>query len=221
MLSHVPRLPFSLDPLIAEAKRRMRRRRLLGAALVLALAGVAAAATFALRGASGPSQGSATGSFSNVSFSAPAGWTRVEWSCWLGPFPRMVLFTTARPTPTCGDGTFPPRERLGRDGVAVWLVLPAPPLNVRTVTRPNARIGGQPARIASPPAGGLGGSQWVTCAAGPRRLLGARIEDPGYSDSRIVVRRGVLSVAAVVCGPDYAKGETAVRQMLANLRFTT
>jgi hypothetical protein len=35
----VPRLPFSLDPLIAEAKRRMRRRRLILAALVLLGAG--------------------------------------------------------------------------------------------------------------------------------------------------------------------------------------
>jgi hypothetical protein len=39
MTSQAPRLPFSLDPLIAEAKRRMRRRRLLVAALVLAAAG--------------------------------------------------------------------------------------------------------------------------------------------------------------------------------------
>jgi len=43
MTIHAVRLPFSLDPLIAEAKRRMRRRRLLVAAvLVVALAGTAA-----------------------------------------------------------------------------------------------------------------------------------------------------------------------------------
>ena len=36
MTSHAPRLPFSLDPLIAEAKRRARRRWL-GIALILAL----------------------------------------------------------------------------------------------------------------------------------------------------------------------------------------
>jgi hypothetical protein len=29
----------------------------------------------------------------------------------------------------------------------------------------------------------------------------------------------VLAVRAVVCGPDYAKGEAAVRQMLASIRF--
>jgi hypothetical protein len=43
MTLRVARLPFSLDPLLAEAKRRMRRRRLLVAAvLVLAAGGIAA-----------------------------------------------------------------------------------------------------------------------------------------------------------------------------------
>lgn len=45
--------PFSLDPLIAEAKRRMRRRRLLTAAIVAALAAGAAGANLALTGRSG------------------------------------------------------------------------------------------------------------------------------------------------------------------------
>ncbi len=49
--THVPRLSFSLDPLIAEAKRRMRQRRLLAAALVLAAA--ATGGFFALRGSNG------------------------------------------------------------------------------------------------------------------------------------------------------------------------
>src|SRR4051812_47466190 len=39
MTAWVRRVPFSLDPLIAEAKRRARRRRLLGAVLLLVLAG--------------------------------------------------------------------------------------------------------------------------------------------------------------------------------------
>ena len=43
MTVHVSRLPFSLDPLITEAKRRMRRRRLFVAAvLVFVFAGTAA-----------------------------------------------------------------------------------------------------------------------------------------------------------------------------------
>jgi hypothetical protein len=44
VLTHVPRLPFSLDPLIAEARRRMRRRRVLLAALVVGLLAAVGAA---------------------------------------------------------------------------------------------------------------------------------------------------------------------------------
>jgi hypothetical protein len=52
MTLRVPRLPFSLDPLIAEAKRRARRRRLL---LTLGVAaGGAVAVTFALQSGAGP-----------------------------------------------------------------------------------------------------------------------------------------------------------------------
>jgi len=51
MTAHVPRLPFSLDPLIAEAKRRARQRRFLlavvGAVVALAVGG----AVFATRSA--------------------------------------------------------------------------------------------------------------------------------------------------------------------------
>jgi hypothetical protein len=49
MASTAPRLPASLDPLVAEAKRRARIRRLLLAAAAIAVAG-AVGATFALRG---------------------------------------------------------------------------------------------------------------------------------------------------------------------------
>jgi hypothetical protein len=44
MTVRVPRLPFSLDPLMAEAKRRMRRRRAWRAASLILIAGIAAAA---------------------------------------------------------------------------------------------------------------------------------------------------------------------------------
>jgi hypothetical protein len=42
MTAHIPRLPFSLDPLMAEAKRRARQRRFLSTLVVLALIGGAA-----------------------------------------------------------------------------------------------------------------------------------------------------------------------------------
>jgi hypothetical protein len=39
MTANVPRLPFSLDPLMAEAKRRMRKRRVLVAVLAVLIGG--------------------------------------------------------------------------------------------------------------------------------------------------------------------------------------
>jgi hypothetical protein len=65
MLDSVLRLPFSLDPLIAEAKRRMRRRRLALAFLLVALAGGATATAFALGGSAG-SSGASGGAPSNA-----------------------------------------------------------------------------------------------------------------------------------------------------------
>lgn len=53
MTLHAFRLPFGFDPLIAEAKRRMRRRRLLAGAAFLVFALIVAGATFGL-GSQGP-----------------------------------------------------------------------------------------------------------------------------------------------------------------------
>jgi hypothetical protein len=55
MTLRVPHLPFSLDPLIAEARRRARRRRLLFALGVAA--GAAVAVTFGLQSGGSPSHG--------------------------------------------------------------------------------------------------------------------------------------------------------------------
>ena len=51
MTAHAGRLRFSLDPLIAEAKRRMRKRRVLILIVVVLLGGGAAGAAVALRSA--------------------------------------------------------------------------------------------------------------------------------------------------------------------------
>jgi hypothetical protein len=64
VLTHLPRRPFSLDPLIAEAKRRMRRRRaLLAVAAVVVLGGGAAGATLAFGGGSGVVPGASAASY--------------------------------------------------------------------------------------------------------------------------------------------------------------
>jgi hypothetical protein len=58
MTVRVPRLPFSLDPLMAEAKRRMRRRRLWMAAALILIGGIAAAvASMATSGGPGSTGG--------------------------------------------------------------------------------------------------------------------------------------------------------------------
>jgi hypothetical protein len=50
MTAHLPRLPFSLDPLMAEAKRRARQRRLLVTLVALAVVAAGAVLGFELRG---------------------------------------------------------------------------------------------------------------------------------------------------------------------------
>lgn len=52
MTVHVPGLPFSLDPLMAEAKRRMRKRRVHIAVLVVLIGGGASGAGVALTSSS-------------------------------------------------------------------------------------------------------------------------------------------------------------------------
>jgi hypothetical protein len=53
MIARVPRLPLSLDPLLAEAKRRMRKRRVLLAAFAVLVAGGAAGAATVMTSTSG------------------------------------------------------------------------------------------------------------------------------------------------------------------------
>jgi len=50
MTAHIPRLPFALDPLIAEAKRRARQRRLLVVLVVVVVVAAAAVLTVEQRG---------------------------------------------------------------------------------------------------------------------------------------------------------------------------
>jgi hypothetical protein len=68
MVGALSRNQFSFDPLIAEAQRRMKRRRLVVAALAIALIG-GAGITLALRGPSG----SSTLAVGALKFTAPSG----------------------------------------------------------------------------------------------------------------------------------------------------
>lgn len=146
MALHVPSLPFSLDPLLAEAKRRMRRRQLSGAALALLLAASMAAVIMVSRspvkGGPLPSVGLAHGYRSRLGWSMryPSG-MHVEHAAGSGISFGVdeVTFSSFRSKPgvlvrTIPNGqsirTVPPRARFGtfpRNGIAVrvlWLVGP-------------------------------------------------------------------------------------------------
>jgi hypothetical protein len=83
MTTHVPRLPFSLDPLIAEAKRRMRRRRLLLLAAVL-IAIATAASVIAALSPGGPGSGPPNGGGA-LSARARVGAVRIDPAGAVGP----------------------------------------------------------------------------------------------------------------------------------------
>jgi len=208
MTVHARHLPFSLDPVIAEAKRRMRQRRLLVAGLVVALA-VVAGATLALRGPGGSSpgsagagHGSAVANINGLSLSYPAAWKRVEWNCWSG-LSNYLLLTTARPTPTCG-AALPPPERLERDGVAVWFGTAAP---LRGRVNPSIVW-----RLNPAPIGLWAGTDRVTCApgAGAPWRLGTRLQHGLYA----------VIGAAVICGPHYGRNKATLQRVLGSSFFT-
>jgi len=80
MTLHVPRLPFSLDPLMAEAKRRARQRRALVALIAALLAAGAAAGGYFLLGPGGPSKPPVASAVTSSSgfmrqYNSPLGWS--------------------------------------------------------------------------------------------------------------------------------------------------
>ncbi len=81
MTLHIPRLPFTFDPLIAEAKRRMRRRRFPVAVAIVAVAGTAVGLTLTLRspGSSGQTPVSLP---SYPGFTSIPGLTKIASSSW-------------------------------------------------------------------------------------------------------------------------------------------
>lgn len=107
MTTRVTRLPFSLDPLIAEAKRRMRRRRSL--TLAVLLVAVALGGALALRlSPSGPGSNGSTGTaaatrlsshgIGGVHIGATKAQTVAELSRLFGPPSRRFISDACGPT---------------------------------------------------------------------------------------------------------------------------
>jgi len=196
------------------------RRGLLIAAVVLliALGGAAAGLILSLGTASADGRSLARANFPGyqVAFRYPSAWHREDW-CWSGTavFP-VTLLTTADAVPPCREPTalaagtsFPPPQLLGSDGVAVWWA--SADGRALVGVKPNARVGGEPARITVR----RGAYSGVTCVGkgAATRVLSAEIRGPSSSVPR-------FHVGAVICGPDLASGEADARQMLASVRFT-
>jgi len=186
--------------------------------LLIVLGGAAAGVILSLGTASADGRSLARASFPGyqVAFRYPSAWHREDW-CWSGTavFP-VTLLTTADAVPPCQEPTalaagtpFPPPQLLGSDGVAVWWA--SADGRALVGVEPNARVGGEPARITA-----RGGAHsGVTCVGkgAAARVLSAEIRGPSPSVPR-------FHVGAVICGPDLASGEADVREMLASVRFT-
>lgn len=149
-----------------------------------------------------------------VSFRTPHGWTRVNW-CWTGVnVEPIALLTTARPAPRCTKPTagvgvsFPPVERLGRNGVGVALALEA--IFPGEQTRWNTRVDGRPAYVSVSHR-----RADAACGAGIR----ADVRHVGFRRPRF--QNTMFTAVAVICGPDLAAGETAFRRILRSVRFTS
>jgi hypothetical protein len=202
---------------------RSRKRLVVGAVVVaLALGGGAAGAILSLTGGGG-NDGLTQASFPGfqLSFRYPPDWKRKNW-CWIGTtvFP-LTLLTTAPAVPPCepnnqfGEGTpLPPPQRLGRDDVTAWWF--ASSRAIPAGLQSNASVDGRATRISvrQEPTRRTS-SSYVNCRNGKtQRFLTAQIE--GSSDTRVKQ----IQLGAVICGPHFAAGEAAVRQMLDSVRFT-
>jgi hypothetical protein len=223
MLASFPRLPFSLDPLMAEAKRRARQRRALIAFGVVLLAGPALGLTLAFRSPGNGSPGGApSGGLSSANYSQwgvslryPSGWARLQCKAWT-VVGGISLLTNARPAPTCPQSprkgtSFPSPGKLGADGAVIWLA--RSPIDPWAKIRWNARIGGQRANVPPHAYGAKYLADLIICPAGARR----EYRNITIKDSR--ANGAMFTVGALICGPRFATGDTAVRNLLTSMRF--
>jgi hypothetical protein len=74
---------------------------------------------------------------------------------------------------------------------------------------PAENTSGKLIRNPSPTTGLWPSENRATCASGPRRRFGARLQDGNFD----------VLVGAVVCGPHYAQGEHALQRMVRNADF--
>lgn len=219
MTAHLPRLPFALDPLMAEAKRRARQRRFLIAVVVVVLAGGAAGAVAVLRSPQGPTSlpaalgggsaqrgGTALADFPRfgLSFRYPARWRHFGCQYVTSQTMSVTYLTAAAVGPRCLPGGVMPR-RLSANGVAIlWQQQPLFKLSA------NARLGGQPARVDT---WGAHAAPFGECAAsGGQRVVAAEINEPATANT-------AFGMVACLRGPKLRQSQSAVGQMLASVRF--
>ena len=172
MTLHVPRLPFALDPLIGEAKRRARQRRLLVALIAILVVVIAAGLTLGLRSSGGgPGAGFAVmGTSAHVGSLAvpiPLGFHRynVDEAAGItslnGPPPSVigVTLTSYRVTPDASlrtTGSLPVPAR--RNGVVLQVV---PYFSIGAIDPPRIHLPlGFDQRWAQPPALAAGTLRW-------------------------------------------------------------
>lgn len=220
--------PFALDRLIREAKLRARRRRQLGAVCVVLAAGLAAGLTLALRSPGGaPGGGLATATYpqDGVSFRYPSGLTSIPLcgsfgSGFLGVVAPFALLTTGQAGTDCPSAgavppTWPPLGRLGPGGVRVLLT--------RVETWPSAYRPNWHGRLGTWRSAYFGNSHSTFgCPLGRQReTRSAAIRSsnrPAIVGSK-PLRPEVVSVDALICGPDFAAGRAAFRQIVGSIRF--
>ena len=226
MTLHTWRLPFALDPLIGEARRRARQRRVLGALAVLLAAGSAVGLTLGLRSpGGGPSGGLATARYpqDGVFFRYPSGLLSVKQcgsfgSGTTGVVAPIALLTTGQTSTTCPSAratppVWPPLGRLGTSGVRILLVrVEAWP----GAYRPNwhGRLGTWRTAYDTESWGCPQGVQHETRSAAIRRS-----DSPGILPRKRPPAE-VVGVDALICGPHFATGRATFRQIVGSIRFT-
>jgi hypothetical protein len=206
---------------MAEAKRRARQRRALVVLGVVLIAGVAGGLTLAFRSPSGGSPGASpsgavtSGSYADgISLRYPSGWTRVRCGTFSWTRDNLVsLLTTARRAPTCQvhlhPGPFPPAENLGANGAAIFIF--GNHVGSAARMRLNARIGGRPANV---PRQRTYRSKYL----GDQVCAGATHREYRYITIKLS-RASLMNVGTLICGPHFAAGEAAMRNVLASMRI--